>query len=557
MSLDESHQEMEQPQSTMPTVAGLSRAYRSRSWAPLLTGLVLGLIVGLLIGWVWWPVEWSGASLADLLPEQRYAYISAIADGYAMYSSPDAAMTAQRRLAGLGERFPTEVVNAIDYYGMDPTANAPQILNLAQLAEALGIPVDASMLPVLSTPATEIVGTAQDATVDNSAAVSAPADGSTEVTATPAEDSSGIGWLQWLLVSATALLLFLGGAFLLRRTQSPAPRRRPGSIASSAQTSQSDANGGSGFRQRTPTAQESDDIVGRNSEDDDYIFADEPDSLGQQAGSVSQWRGAASAYGSTTPAADDDDEFFDDSSAVVHGGGYADDDVDLSADDEQGVEADADDAELEDAELDDETDDETGEPAGNTGTGSPVTQAPPLTRPAPSAVFNVPGKSNLPTGGGRTTATPAGASDRALATYTTHFQPGVPDYAEAYNITDPTNQRYVGEFGIMVSSKNRAVHNNPDEVIALEVWLYDKSDDKLADNQTRLLLSEYASDRELSGAFTRERNVDLRPIVPQTDLKFEIDGRNLKLMCAVVSAKYDRAGVFRELVVNMAVVPKR
>ena len=37
----------------------------------LLLGIGIGLIVGLLIGWVFWPVEWQGASLRELRPEAR------------------------------------------------------------------------------------------------------------------------------------------------------------------------------------------------------------------------------------------------------------------------------------------------------------------------------------------------------------------------------------------------------------------------------------------------------------------------------------------------------
>ena len=42
------------------------------------------------IGWVWWPVEWQGGTLDAVGRTTQVEYVSAVADGYAAYSTQEA-----------------------------------------------------------------------------------------------------------------------------------------------------------------------------------------------------------------------------------------------------------------------------------------------------------------------------------------------------------------------------------------------------------------------------------------------------------------------------------
>jgi hypothetical protein len=184
-----------------------------RTWntnIALIAGVAGGLIIGLYIGWVLWPVQWQGATLNELFPDAKAHYLSAVAEAYTMYDSPEAAATAQQRLAAFGDNLGQEIEGAIAYYS---NSNEPEkeirISNLTRLAQAVGV----------STP--NLVGLVQpDATLPAQEGAGAE---TAIAPSEPAGSTAGIGWLRWLFYMLLAILLVLGGVYLLfqasRRTQ--------------------------------------------------------------------------------------------------------------------------------------------------------------------------------------------------------------------------------------------------------------------------------------------------------------------------------------------------
>jgi hypothetical protein len=53
-----------------------------KAFVGLVGGAVLGLILGLLIGWVFWPVEWTSSTPANLHPKYQEDYVVWVAENY-------------------------------------------------------------------------------------------------------------------------------------------------------------------------------------------------------------------------------------------------------------------------------------------------------------------------------------------------------------------------------------------------------------------------------------------------------------------------------------------
>jgi hypothetical protein len=140
------------------------------------------------------------------------------------------------------------------------------------------------------------------------------------------------------------------------------------------------------------------------------------------------------------------------------------------------------------------------------------------------------------------------------------YRLGITDYDESKPIVDPASGKYIGEFGMGTSNKNGVVQPNGDQVAALEVWLFDKSDEKQMGNQTRILLSEFAVDHNLEQALMRERTDNPRPFTPQKGVHFQLESQNLLLDCTVVDVAYIETGsgkgMFQSLNIDMSVHQK-
>jgi hypothetical protein len=74
---------------------------------------------------------------------------------------------------------------------------------------------------------------------------------------------------------------------------------------------------------------------------------------------------------------------------------------------------------------------------------------------------------------------------------TTQFIAGTEDFHVTRNIMGPGGD-YLGEFGVGVSDRFGMLNNDPEQVVAIDIYLFDKSDEKHMVTVNRALLSEYA-----------------------------------------------------------------
>lgn len=143
---------------------------------------------------------------------------------------------------------------------------------------------------------------------------------------------------------------------------------------------------------------------------------------------------------------------------------------------------------------------------------------------------------------------------------TLQYQLGIQEYDESKPIVDPGSGKYIGEFGMGASVKNALVQANPEQVAALEVWLFDKSDEESIGNKTRILLSEYAIDNKLDENILKERQDNPRPFTAQKGVHFQLESKNLLLDCMIIDVHYidsgTNKGMFQSIKVDMSVHQK-
>lgn len=480
--------------------------------AALLAGGVLGLLVGLLIGWVIWPVEWQGAALNELLPEARAEYLAAVAESYTMYGSPEAAATARRRLAALDRDLQSEFEAAIAHFSAsnDPD-KVVRISNLSNLAAALGVTLP-NLVGVTQPPAEVEQG--------------APA-ASTPSASTAGEATGGLGWIRWLFGAIVAIVLVLGGIYFLlllaRRQPEPLDEGQEGELIDNQIATLREGQGSYGPR---------------------YVAGEQ--SVGYDNNDQATVRGAIATSSTVADepeeySFDDDPEDYTTMPTLPHGDTagrtrhYTQFHLERPVDEEESG----------------ETADEAWERALHTPASTPA-----LSEPPPAGSANAQQASAA-----RPAALTRGASRyKLLEVYTAHYQAGIHEYDESHPITDPYSARYIGECGMGVSTKSGLLQNNPDQVVALEVWLFDKTDEKNLGSQTRVLLSEYAIDHNLDQAFLRERQDDPRPFTAQPNVRFQLESQNLMLDCTIVEALYKPSGpgkgTFQSVKVEMAVHKK-
>lgn len=123
----------------------------------------------------------------------------------------------------------------------------------------------------------------------------------------------------------------------------------------------------------------------------------------------------------------------------------------------------------------------------------------------------------------------------------------------ARNIPGPNKDVYLGEYGVGVSERHGMLNNDPDQVVAMEVYLFDKSDDKNLSTVGRVILSEYA-DTHLRKLFEREKE-RLGPIVAQPNTLLQLETRQFLLLCRIVDVAY-RDGIFERLKMELELKKK-
>ncbi|MCS6825887.1 MAG: hypothetical protein NZ553_04655 [Caldilinea sp.] len=123
----------------------------------------------------------------------------------------------------------------------------------------------------------------------------------------------------------------------------------------------------------------------------------------------------------------------------------------------------------------------------------------------------------------------------------------------ARNIPSPQGDHYLGEYGVGVSERHGLLNNDPDQVVAMEVYIFDKSDDKNLSTVGRIILSEYA-DTHLRKYFEREKD-RLGPIVAQPNTVLQLETRQFLLLCKIVDVAY-RDGIFERLEMKLELKKK-
>ncbi len=100
-----------------------------------LVGLVAGVALGLAIGWLWWPVEYTNTTPAQLRQDYANDYVLMVATAYRIDGNLD---DARLRLAELDAQDPARPVVTLAEQLIAERGRPGDIRALARLADALG-----------------------------------------------------------------------------------------------------------------------------------------------------------------------------------------------------------------------------------------------------------------------------------------------------------------------------------------------------------------------------------------------------------------------------------
>jgi hypothetical protein len=495
---------------------GMMDRVRNISLGSVLVGAAVGLIVGLIIGWVIWPVQWTNAWPGDLSEEARAQYLATVAQVYAYYPDDRAAETARARLYDLEANIDEEIAAAQTYFAENPQRDSNVYITfLSELAAGLGVPTGAPAL-------------------DGAAAAGA------EATADATADG-GFSWVRFIFSALLVLVLVGGGIYILSRLAANRRSKRSQPEDDFVSPPQDGYVGAQSGRQSSGSSYTS-------PAPDDYRFDQEPED------------GITYASGTTVEEgqAYDDDTFFGDETSAGYSqsepsgaAGYADPYTDQQSDYQQfarpGSSTQETYGQYSETRYADDPFGEDSVAAESVITEETVES--PFLDDAPTAESS----SRQTAGEAPVQTQPARISE----TYIAHYEAGMADFDQSFNINDPATDRYIGECGLGVNMKNGIADDSPDNVIALDVWLFDQRSDRTLGNQTRVLLSEYVVDQGLEEEYVRERPDGPAPIVAQPGTSFQLQGENLLLDCEILEADYTSSGqytgIFQNLKLEMTV----
>jgi hypothetical protein len=547
---------------------------------------LLGLLLGLFIGWVVWPVERSNATLDDLRPDLRAHYLAALADSYVAAGGQNPEITLAR--VGQMQNPTAAIADAIRFYQANPgAASAVAEFNLRTLAAALG--VEETVIQSLQG------GAAQ------------PGQG---IIANEPE----VGWLSWLMVTLTALLLVIGGLWiayqLLLRRQDEEERSTDAGIP--ADDADSDA-----YMDTLHQASEAERLAKwRTMIGDDA--PPEPDesrpvnvNVTVQPPPLSE---STPVVFETEVGADEDDATFEDH-IIDRRALYVDDiydgDDEDDVDDEDGNYDREDDyegeVEGEDVGESEESDDDEGfgivEPPRTMAYPSPFDETPRST-PDPSAteapptnmqqdqdeetpaapIPPLPGpatassQSKKPSAAVSKSARPPAEAesgrnnfqdrlttfwkkdpperDDALSRFTAQYQYGIADYDESFIIM--ANNELLGACGMGIDKELDPKAASSDKVQVLDVWFYDRIN---LHTYNQLIVSRSMNWDNLTGKVYNSGTVTGDPLVAAPGVTFKLHGKDLILDCRIESVDYleenDLHAPFRNIVVSMTVREKK
>ncbi len=548
--------------------------------------MLVGLVLGLLIGWVWWPVQWSSATISELSPAAQATYLSAVADAYVADGDPtNAAAVRTERLAPLGDDPATALLDAIAWFQSHPVPDNVRINNLAIMASELGATVTAQ---TLATSAELVAPVGPDLAPD--AAQTAAADSAAATT------SGGERW-RWVLGLLGALALIGGGAYLYHRATRepvessrymplPIPAAAPGASYDPRPVAPRPAAAPSAPAAPQPAASQpsawsttvvkpasgaavgpGDDLAFDNDADD---FGDDEDDdlgdddLGDEGDEAAAW--SAGAQRPTGPSASV--ESADELRSATYAARYGATGTPASSPQQP------------------QQPPKPTSPWSQPSASAAVLAAPtavkavataPAPAPAPqkmnplarlatavapkaapaahTAPVAVPGAARPQTAPQPARQPRAGRT--LLANLTCQYAIGANGYVEPFTLSDPATGMYVGECGMGVSLRNAALHHNPNQVIALEVWLTDNN--QVAEDfstTARVLLSDYAAGKDYAPALLKDREGSVRTMMTRPGARFTLEGKHLQLEANVEEVQYDDQGIFRVVRVAMQVYRK-
>jgi hypothetical protein len=140
-----------------------------------------------------------------------------------------------------------------------------------------------------------------------------------------------------------------------------------------------------------------------------------------------------------------------------------------------------------------------------------------------------------------------------VESYTATYYVGRADFDYTKNIQNPDDGSYIGEYGIGIPAGQGLLHNDMEKAIAIEVYLFDKSDERQLVNVKRSLLSLYADGKRAD--YERDKQSQ-PPIVAQPNTNFQLEGVTLLLDCLIKQVDYTPEGYFQTVTVELVLKRK-
>ncbi|MBV7327549.1 hypothetical protein KFU94_04665 [Chloroflexi bacterium TSY] len=142
--------------------------------------------------------------------------------------------------------------------------------------------------------------------------------------------------------------------------------------------------------------------------------------------------------------------------------------------------------------------------------------------------------------------------------FVAQYHQGVVDYDEMRSIPgDQIGGGSIGEYGMGVNTKNGILLSDPKHVIAMDIWLFDKSDPQNLGNVSRILLSRYVeADADLRSTITNNHQQQSTSIIPRPGERFQLEGKKLTLDCEILDVVYttgEPKGIFQQLTARLSV----
>ncbi len=526
-----------------------------------LLGLITGLIVGTLfgwfvLGWLLFPVQFVDGYPTQLSLDSRSDYVSSVADAYVARQDDLARNLAAYRLRSFvsEDQLAQVLTETVQYfeqnYGVNDTAIYPvpvdfnsraRIANLEVLANDLGV--------ALATTVTDEAAAAESVQETTVTSVTT----GEQVVVTETASGNSWRWLRWLLALLAAAALIGLALYLLRMVFG----RSEGEIEADVQVSQDS----SGY---IPPASQ---VVAQPSvSPSTRQTVDEEGEHGYRSSYRDEWtEDVTISQRGYTDVADDDYNEFDDDFDDEYDDGFVEGEfrpVDSRSNDiDQGAEAPSvlyaavDAQEHADYTFDaDDGFDAADTPGTDIHVDVTVTTS---AKSEPTSDARAVPPSTAVAGAGEASNRPRSVSGTLLSKETLryHMATGGSDYDESFTLRNDQGNT-IGSFGLGVNLGNGTVKSNPDQVIALDAWLFDKVDNRQPSDHRRILISEYVVDHEMEDQYGKDPTVAGRPIVAQTGTKFSINSGRLLLHCEIVDATYDKEGVFINVELNMQVLLK-